>query len=73
MEKANTKRMGKGIVTALPFDSKEILTPEEAGMLFGVSSWAMYKRAKNGRAPAHYMGKKIYFLKSELMSRISEL
>ena len=33
MEKANTKRMGKGIVTALPFDSKEILTPEEAGML----------------------------------------
>jgi len=73
MEKANTKRMGKSVVAVLPFDSKEILTPDEAGMLFGISGWAMYKRAKKGSAPAHYVGKKIYFLKSELLSRISEL
>ncbi len=73
MEKANTKRMGKSVVSVLPFDSKEILTPDEAGMLFGISGWAMYKRAKKGSAPAHYVGKKIYFLKSELLSRISEL
>ena len=51
----------------------DILTPAEAGMLFGISEWAMYKRAKKGSAPAHYVGKKIYFLKSELLSRISEL
>ena len=65
--------MGKSIVTVLPFDSKEILTPDEAGMLFGVSGWAMYKRAKKGTAPAHYMGKKLYFIKSEIISSLREL
>lgn len=73
MEETNTKRMGKGIVSGLPIDSKEILTPDEAGMLFGVSGWAMYKRAKKGTTPAHYMGKKLYFLKSEIVSSIREL
>jgi excisionase family DNA binding protein len=68
MEKANTKRMGKGIVTTLPFDSKEILTPEEAGMLFGVSSWAMYKRAKRGQMPSHKIGARVYFSRKELLT-----
>jgi hypothetical protein len=45
----------------------DILTPAEAGMLFGISEWAMYKRAKNGYIPHHYMGSRIYFKKDELM------
>ena len=35
----------------------DILTPEKAGAVFGVSVWAMYKRAKKGTVPAHYMGR----------------
>ncbi len=50
----------------------DILTPEEAGALFNVSKWAMYKRAKNGLAPAHYIGKRLYFLRSELISSTGE-
>ena len=46
----------------------DILTPAEAGMLFGISEWAMYKRAKRGMAPYHKIGKKLYFLKSELIA-----
>ncbi len=48
----------------------EIMTPKMAGALFGVSEWAMYKRAKNGQAPAHYIGRKLYFLRSELIDYI---
>ena len=48
----------------------DILTPEKAGELFGISAWAMYKRAKKGMAPAHRLGKKIYFFKSELVGLI---
>lgn len=51
----------------------DILTPEEAGNLFGVSKWAMYKRVKNGTIIAHYMGRRMYFLKSELITLVSEL
>ena len=51
----------------------DVLTPEEAGMMFGVSKWAMYKRARNGMIPAHYLGKRVYFLKSELISLVSRL
>lgn len=46
----------------------EILTPSQAGKLFNVSGWAMYKRAKKGTAPAHKIGTRIYFLKSELIA-----
>ena len=58
--------------TVEPIISDDILTPEEAGLLFSVSKWAMYKRAKNGLAPAHYIGKRLYFLRSELISSTSE-
>ncbi len=51
----------------------EILTPNKAGALFGVSGWAMYKRAKNGTAPGHYMGRRLYFLKSELVANLRRL
>ena len=73
MEKTDSGRMEKVIATSIPFDSKEILTPEEAGALFGVTAWAMYKRAKKGMAPAHHMGKKVYFLKHELIESIRQL
>jgi hypothetical protein len=48
--------------------NEEILTPSEAGRLFNVSGWAMYKRAKNGLAPSHKIGTRVYFLKSELIA-----
>ena len=51
----------------------DVMTPNEAGALFGVSGWAMYKRAKNGSAPGHYMGRRLYFLKSELVARVREM
>ena len=50
----------------------EILTASEAGKLFGVSGWAMYKRAKKGLAPSHKNGTRLYFLKSELIAFIQE-
>lgn len=51
----------------------DVMTPNEAGAMFGVSGWAMYKRAKNGSAPGHYMGRRLYFLKSELVARVREM
>ena len=51
----------------------EILTVSEAALFCKVSGWAMYKRAKNGTAPAHYMGKRIYFIKSELVAYVQQL
>ncbi|SFW42652.1 hypothetical protein SAMN02910409_2251 [Prevotellaceae bacterium HUN156] len=52
-----------------PIDlNDDILTPEEAGKLFRVSGWAMYKRAKKDMVPSHKIGKRVYFLKSELIS-----
>lgn len=51
----------------------DVMTPNEAGAIFGVSGWAMYKRAKNGSAPGHYMGRRLYFLKSELVARVREM
>lgn len=51
---------------------EEILTPPQAGAIFGVSAWAMYKRVKNGTAPGHRLGKKIYFFKSGIIAMILE-
>ena len=51
----------------------EILTVAEAAVFCKVSGWAMYKRIKNGTAPAHYMGKRIYFVKSELVAYVQQL
>ena len=53
--------------------SDAILTVEEAAEFCRVSGWAMYKRAKNGTAPAHYMGRRIYFLKSELVDFVRQI
>ena len=55
--------------TAPDLVNDDVLTPKEAGMMFGVSKWAMYK---NGMLPAHYLGKRLYFLKSELIILVSK-
>lgn len=43
-----------------------------AGVLFGVSKWAIYKKVKNEGLPSHKKGKRIYFFKSELIKYIME-
>ncbi len=73
MEKTVTRGMAERIASVITENTKEILTPNEAGSLYGVSGWAMYKRAKKGTAPAHYMGRKLYFLRSELIEAVREL
>jgi len=65
--------MEEVVTSVVSTSADEILTPEKAGELFGVSGWAMYKRVKKGQAPGHYMGRKLYFLKSELISSIRQL
>jgi hypothetical protein len=59
--------MEKTSVKSSVSDSGNTLNAKQAGDLFGVSAWAMYKRAKNGYIPHHYMGSRIYFKKDELM------
>lgn len=46
----------------------ETLNATQAGKMYGVSSWAMYQRARRGQVPFHRIGKRIYFLKSELLA-----
>lgn len=58
--------------TAPDMANNDVLTTEDAGMIFGVSKWAMYKRAQNGMVPAHYLGRRLYFLKSELINLVSK-
>jgi len=53
-------------------EEEDVLTPEEAGMMLGISKWAMYKRVRNGMVPAHYLGRRLYFLKSELILLVSK-
>lgn len=72
MEKKVTRGMAERIASIISENSKEILTPNEAGVLFGISGWAMYKRAKKGTAPAHYIGRKLYFLRSELIDAVQQ-
>lgn len=65
--------MRKKSETQRPIDINDnVLTPAEAGEIFGVSGWAMYKRAKNGLAKGHYMGRRLYFLKSELIADVRD-
>ena len=47
-----------------------VLTAEEAGKIFGVGASAMYKKARRKQVPHHYMGRKLYFLKNELIDTI---
>lgn len=56
--------IGKIIITS----GEDILTPEKAGEVFGISKWAIYKRAKSGMVPSHRIGKKLYFFRSELIN-----
>lgn len=55
------------MVETLKDNSDEILTVDEAAFICKVSIWAMYKRVKNNTVSAHYMGKRIYFLRSEII------
>jgi len=48
----------------------KILNAEEAGKMFGIEASAMYKRAKKNMVPFHKMGRKVYFLKSEMVAFI---
>ena len=70
MEEANSRRMvediGKHIITS----GEDILTPEKAGEVFGISKWAIYKRVQNGSIPGHRIGKKLFFFKSELLQTV---
>lgn len=47
-----------------------VLTPAEAGKIFNVSASAMYKKAQRNQVPSHKMGRKLYFLKSEMIAAI---
>jgi excisionase family DNA binding protein len=67
MEGKDTAGMEKGLVTSIITAKGDRLNAEEAGELFGVSAWAMYKRVKKGYVPFHNMGNRIYFKRSELM------
>lgn len=64
MAKKNPGRMDESEVMNI---NDDILTPETAAEILNVTKWAMYKRAKNGTVPGHYMGRRLYFLKSELV------
>ncbi len=61
------------MVEPLAVCNDEILTIAEAAMVCKVSVWAMYKRVKNNTAPAHHMGKRIYFLKNELFGYMKDI
>ena len=51
-----------------PIDvNDEMLTISEAALFCKVSTDAMYKRVQRGYVPSHRIGKRIYFVKSELI------
>lgn len=70
METTDSGRMAEDIGKIIITSGEDILTPEKAGEMFGISKWAMYKRAKNGQAPSHRIGKKMYFFRSELVNSV---
>ncbi len=70
MEEATTRRMVESIASLLQVSTDEILLPEDAGAMFGVTGWAMYKRVKKGTAKGHYWGRKLFFIRKELISMI---
>ena len=73
MEKATARGMVERIASLLDVSADEILLPDDAGAMFGVTGWAMYKRAKKGQAPGPYVGRRLYFVKSELIGFIQNL
>ena len=70
MEKANTGRVVEDIAKIIISCGEDILTPQKAGDVFGISKWAIYKRVKDGSIPAHRIGKKLFFFKSELLHMV---
>jgi excisionase family DNA binding protein len=70
MEKANTGRVVEDIAKIIISSGEAILTPQKAGDVFGISKWAIYKRVKDGSIPAHRIGKKLFFFKSELLHMV---
>ena len=54
---------------SVPVDiNDEMMDIAEAALFCKISQWAMYKRAKRGHAPSHKIGKRLYFLKSEIIA-----
>lgn len=47
-----------------------VLDVAGAAKVCNVTVDAMYKRAKNGMAPSHKLGRRVVFLKSELIAYI---
>lgn len=72
MEKTNRREMDETIAKVIIASGEDILTSEKAGALFGISASAMRKRAQKGNAPAHKLGKKLYFFRSELIHMITQ-
>lgn len=70
MEKTNTGRVVEDIAKIIISSGEDILTPQKAGDVFGISKWAIYKRVKEGSIPAHRIGKKLFFFKSELLHMV---
>lgn len=72
MEKKSSKRLEKRVNQSVVQIKEECLDVEKAGKLFGIKKWGMYKKVKNNEVPFHKIGRKIYFLKSELLLKIQE-
>jgi len=70
MEKATARGMVERIASLLDVSADEILLPDDAGAMFGVTGWAMYKRAKKGTAKGHFWGRNLFFIRKELISMI---
>lgn len=70
MERANSGGMVQDIGKVIISKGEDILTPEKAGEVFGISKWAIYKRVQNGSIPGHRIGKKLFFFKSELIQLV---
>ena len=72
MEKTSSKRLENCVKQSVVRIDEECLDVEKAGKLFGIGKWGMYKKVQNNEVPYHKMGRKIYFLKSELLLKIKE-
>ena len=72
MEKTGSKRLENCLKQSVVRIDEECLDVEKAGKLFGIGKWGMYKKVQNNEVPYHKMGRKIYFLKSELLLKIKE-
>ncbi len=72
MEKKGSKRLEKCVKQPVVQIKEDCLDVEKAGKLFGIGKWGMYKKVAKNEVPYHKMGRKIYFLKSELLLKIKE-